>query len=534
MVMARTLLLGVACLFIANAHGANNTVAPVTAVVLFPGGATVTRSAPVTPTMSRVDIPGLPTGFDIQTLRADADAGIRIGQIVIQDAGDTEAVNPAEAALNEKIQALRDQDAALDAESKAADMVRAYLERFGASDTVGDERTRAAVDAKTLAGLIDTIGRGAGDALARMQRIAVQKRENGKKIAALQRDLERVRTGATDRRTLTVDFVAERAGTLRVSYQVPQAGWKPAYRATLDSESSRVSLERLATVSQKTGEDWNNVTLRLSTNQPRQSPNAPEPQPWLLTYVPPRPLEEAAYAASAPAPALAPVAKQLMRARGEPDYQPPTFQTQSTYATEFEVPSRVSLATDGREMAVPLATQTLSVKQRLRVAPRLDKAAIVTAEAERPQGVWPSGNVQLFRDGQYVGATEWNPQSADRFVFSFGRDELVRVSVDPVKGKSGSAGIFDQRSERHITDQFTLTNAHKRPVDVVLLESSPVSSSEEIKVKSSFEPKPSTETWEKRQGVVAWETTLAPKASATFTVDYVINYPRDGWVSGMR
>jgi uncharacterized protein (TIGR02231 family) len=369
-----------------------------------------------------------------------------------------------------------------------------------------------------------------------MQRIAVQKREIGKKVDALQRDLARLRTGSTDRRSLTVNLTAERAGMLRISYQVPQAGWKPAYRATLDAENSKVSIERLATVSQKTGEDWNNVSLRLSTNQPRLSPQAPEPWPWLLSYSPPRPAGVEAYAAKA-APVAAPLVEARMRTQGksgDADYRPPTFQTESTYATEFEVPAHVTLAADGREIAVPLATLTLPVKQRLRVVPRQDKAAIVTAEADRPEGVWPSGNMQLFRDSHYVGAIEWNPQAADRFLLSFGRDELVRVTLDPVKGQSGSTGIFDRHSERRITDQITLTSAHKRPIDVVVLESSPVSKSDEIKVKASFEPKPTTENWERRQGIVAWETTLAPKASATFTVDYVIEYPREGWVSGMR
>ena len=198
------------------------------------------------------------------------------------------------------------------------------------------------------------------------------------------------------------------------------------------------------------------------------------------------------------------------------------------------MPARVNLASDGREIALPLATVTLPVKQRLRIVPRQDKAAIVTAEAERPEGVWPSGNMQLFRDNHYVGAVNWNPQAADRFVLSFGRDELVRVTLDPVKGKSGSAGLFNRETERRITDRITLTSAHKKPVDVLVLESSPVSKSEEIKVKASFEPKPSTENWERQEGVVAWETTLPAKASAAYTVNYVIEYPREGLVSGMR
>lgn len=529
-------LLGLIFLPMLHAYGATNAVAPVAAVVLFPGGATVTRVVQIAPGTTRIEIPDLPSGFDVQTLRGDADPGIRIGQIVVQDVGATEAANPTEAALEAKLQALRDQQAELDAQHKAADMVRAYLERFGAGDAAGNERS-GTIDAKTLAGLIDTLGRGAGDALARMQQIAVQKREIGKKIAALERDLARLRSGPKDRRSLAVSLTAERAGTLRISYQVPQAGWKPAYRATLDAEKSSVNLERLSMVSQKTGEDWNNVALRLSTNQPRLSPQAPEPKPWLLSYAPPRPVAEqrtakpAMVAAAPPAPAARP---QENAAGAEADYRPPTFQTESAYATEFEVPGRVSLAADGREIVLPLAATTLPVKQRLRIVPRQDKAAIVTAEAERPEGVWPAGNLQLFRDNHYVGATHWNPQADERFVLSFGRDDLVRVALDPVKGQTGTAGIFERQKQRRIVDRITLTSAHKKPVEVLVLESAPVSKSEEIKVTAQYAPPPTSENWERREGVVAWEATLAPKASATFSVDYLIEHPSDGWVSGLR
>lgn len=511
--------------------GAAAADAPITAVILYPGSATVQRTVQVPAGASRIEIPGLPAGFDSQTLHAEADPGIRIGQIVVHDAGRTEAANPAQADLEMKIQALRDQVDAADAEARSAEIVKAYLERFGSRGE--GERPAAAIDAKTLAGLVDAIGRGAQDALDRIRRSAIHKRELDKKIQALERDLARLRGGDRDIRNLTVELSAERAGNLRVSYQVNGAGWLPSYRASLDSGRSKVDLERLALISQKSGEDWRNVQLTLSTSQPRQSPQAPEPQPWLLSWQPPRPQPMMAAARPAMAMAPAPMAEARAMVDAEPEYQPPTFENQTGFATEFQVPGRVTLPSDGREVSVALSRAVLPVQLRLRVAPRLERAATVTAEAERPAGVWLPGKMQLFRDGDYIGAGPWNPQAADRFVFSFGRDPLLRVAVDQVKGQSGSSGLFGKRKERRFAEVFTLTSAHRMPVELLVLESSPVSTAEEVVVERKFEPKPSQENWEQRRGVVAWETTLAPGASTRFSVDYRIEYPQEGWVPGL-
>jgi len=170
----------------------------------------------------------------------------------------------------------------------------------------------------------------------------------------------------------------------------------------------------------------------------------------------------------------------------------------------------------------------------VQVTPRIDRAATVTAEAERPDGVWLPGNLQIYRDGSYVGAGNWNPQAADKLALSFGRDELLRVTVDPVKSDTGSAGIFEKRQQRRIADVITLNSAHTTPVDVLLVEASPVSTSEEITVQSTFDPKPTIETWEQKRGVVAWEKTLRPGETARFRVNYAIDFPKDGSVVGLH
>jgi uncharacterized protein (TIGR02231 family) len=193
----------------------------------------------------------------------------------------------------------------------------------------------------------------------------------------------------------------------------------------------------------------------------------------------------------------------------------------------------VSLPSDGRKVTVSLAKLTMPAKMRLRVVPRLDPVAIVTAEAARPEGVWLPGEIQLLRDGNAVGSTQWNPQASSGLLLPFGRDSLVRVTWDRVKDRNGSSGILDRKNEREVTDVLTLASFHKAPLELLVLEPSPVSTSDQIAVKSSFDPKPHTENWEERQGVVAWERPIKPNETVKITVSYTIAYPREGTVVGL-
>ena len=219
--------------------------------------------------------------------------------------------------------------------------------------------------------------------------------------------------------------------------------------------------------------------------------------------------------AEAPAPATMPV------------------EMQTTFSTEFEVPGLVSLPADGRKVTVSLAKLMLPAKMRLRVVPRLDAAAIVTAEAKRPEGVWLPGEIQLQRDGSVVGSTSWNPQTSENLLLPFGRDNLMRVKLNRVKDRNGSAGIIDRKNEREVTDVLTLASSHKTALDLLVLESSPVSTSDQIAVKASFDPKPQVENWEERQGVVAWERPIKPNETVKITLSYTVSYPREGTVVGL-
>jgi uncharacterized protein (TIGR02231 family) len=216
------------------------------------------------------------------------------------------------------------------------------------------------------------------------------------------------------------------------------------------------------------------------------------------------------------------------------DYIAPIVETQGNFTTEYEVPAMVSLAADGREISVGLAKQNLAVKQLVRIAPRTNRnAAVLTVDAARPEGVWLPGQVQLRRDGSYVGALYWNPQDSERLSMSFGSDPLVRVSVENRNEKSGQVGLFNRANQKRIADTYVVTSFHRQPVDIQVLEPTPVSQDEKVTVKVALSPEANIKDWQQRRGLVGWQRSLKPNETARFDVDYVIDYPKEGTVQGL-
>lgn len=506
-------------------------------VTLYPGSATIERAAKVQPGVGKIQMTGLAANFDPRTLRVETDSGIQVGEVAVHDVSRTEAVGKREAELEERIQKLRDEKAALEVDVKTAELVRDYLKslRLGAGDP---KAPRTYIDPKSIPTVLEALRRGGADSYGTLQKMDIRKREIDKRINVLAAELARIRNGAREERTLTITYTAQKPGELRAAYQVTNAGWKPQYRAALDSTTSRVELERQAAVVQRTGEDWHGVKLRLSTGQPRASAIV-DPSTWQLVIRPPaeaRPLADvagqryaqemaktraeraASVAAAAPAPVEAP---------------PPIAEFHTEYTTQFDVPGTVDLAADGRQVTVSLVKQQIAVKQRVRVVPRRDTAAMVTADAELPEGVWIPGDVQLYRDGGYIGSTYWHAQAKERMVLPFGRDDRVQVAVKRLKDRRGAAGLLNQKNERQVASLYTVTSRHKVPVELLVLEAAPVPVDDKIAVESVLEPKPKTANWDDRKGVYAWEQPLAPGETLKFVADYTITYPKEAAVIGL-
>jgi hypothetical protein len=96
---------------------------------------------------------------------------------------------------------------------------------------------------------------------------------------------------------IVVDKANAAAGKVRLNYLVDAAAWRPQYKLRAgNAMKDAVQVEYLAAITQQTGEDWQDVEMRLSTAQPMLNATPPELKMLAVAVVP-----KAALASAAPA-----------------------------------------------------------------------------------------------------------------------------------------------------------------------------------------------------------------------------------------
>lgn len=498
-------------------------------VLVYPGGATIERVAAVKAGAKELRLSCMGARFDAESLQVRGE-GVAIGEVTVQTQPRAALPECANSALELRVRELEDSQAGVAAEISAHELALGFLKRYGET-----EGRSAAGTAPPIAGTAEALRKSGLDSLQKQQALQRKKEDIERALEPLRAELERQRQANSQLRTVTIRLAARADTELRLSYRTSNAGWEPVYRALLDTNSGKVALERHAQVAQSSGEDWTNVKLRLSTAQPRQTMGMNPPRPWTLDILPP----VASMAAAPPAPMMAsPVAEQRIAVSGsriqQADASFDVSVFQGEFATEFEVPGRSTVNADSQRIALSLGSTTLDSTLMARTQPRQETAAYLVAESARPSGVWPAGKLQLFRDGAFVGQSRLQFGSEEKVDLFFGRDELVRVSAEPELRNAGSAGFIGSRAEQKRGQVYRVENLHQRRFTVQVLETSPVARHEDIKVQAQFDPKPSEDSWRKQPGVVAWTLDLAPGQQQKLSAEYLISYPKDARINGMR
>jgi uncharacterized protein (TIGR02231 family) len=509
-------------------------------VMVYPDGATVTRTL-------KVELPAgdnvvlardFPLGLDPASLRVEGDGGARV-QIGSIDARPP-APRPVQFApeREKKIQALEDDRLALDDKIAAAEARRNFALRFATDTPLGlgpDKNARPLAEWRDAFKAIEEEVSQADDTIRSMQ---VKKRDLDAELAILKAD-QRVDPPRKLEVRIDLSSPAATTATFRVSYAVRDARWVPLYDARLDTGSNdrKPSLElvRRAEIVQRTGEDWANVALAVSTVRTARGGSAPDLAPMIVGFpepaqlLRPQPMPASPPAASYAAPQAQ--KRQMQRSDATVQVEERAAEIEAGgFQAVFRIPGRVSLGAGEGARSLRIASLTAAPQLLVRSAPVADATAYLEAAFKQTdEAPLLPGRVGLYRDGTFVGRGQMALAQKDEMVkLGFGADEQVKVERAVSRKSQGSTGIISTSKTDEREFKIVVRNGHTSPISVTIEEQLPVSESADIQVEmlpSSTEP--TQRDVRDQRGVLAWTMDLKAGEARDIKFGWRVRWPSD-------
>ncbi len=318
------------------------------------------------------------------------------------------------------------------------------------------------------------------------------------------------------------------AATFYISYYTGNVSWSPAYDIRVKDANSPVNLVYKANVSQNTGEEWNNVKLKISTGNPSLGVTKPELGPWYLNFNHPVMMRSAAPAMYKETLSSADSKVMKDEAGYASDY---VTATENRFSMDYEISIPYSIPSDGASHLVQIQDYSLPATYSYFAIPKIDRDAFLVAAITGWEGLnLQAGNSNVYFENAFVGETMFNPVTEnDTLQVSLGRDKRIVINRELLKDLSGNQFIGSNRT-RTFSYETTVKNNRKEPIKLTLEDQLPISQDKDIDVKllESSGAEVNAET-----GKITWKLEIAPAQQTKKKLNYAVKYPKDKLVIGL-
>jgi len=198
---------------------------------------------------------------------------------------------------------------------------------------------------------------------------------------------------------------------------------------------------------------------------------------------------------------------------------------QSQTTVQFEVEEPYSISSDGKQLAVELATHRLQADYTYFSVPKLSENAYLTAAVKGVSELsLMSGEANIFFEGAFLGKTLINVQNmSDTLSISLGVDKNVvikRLQQKDQNEKSFMGGT--QRATRAFA--YQVLNRKNVPINLRLEDQIPVSNTNEVTVEKL---QLSEAKVDENSGQLTWNLHVQPNEKKEIQMKYQVKYPRN-------
>ncbi len=329
---------------------------------------------------------------------------------------------------------------------------------------------------------------------------------------------------------VTVQSEYATSGKLALNYMVSNASWSPSYDLRANNITTPVELTYKANVYQNTGEKWENVDLKLSTNNPYKSKTKPILPTWYLNYYNPNNYykKSATYGGLAqPTSTMKEVDdlfldEEMQKAESSAMY---SSMTESFTNIEYSISIPYTIDSDGQNHVVAIKEEELKAKYEYYLVPKMDANAFLVASINgfEELNLLPA-SANIYFAGTYIGQTMINTQiTGDSLNIDLGREERITAQRQLIK-KDEKDKLLGNDKTKFFNYEITLKNNLVNTIDLVVEDQVPISNDKDIKVditnKGKAELKEPT-------GALIWKFDLPGKTSKKLNFTYNVQYPKD-------
>lgn len=312
---------------------------------------------------------------------------------------------------------------------------------------------------------------------------------------------------------------------ITVSYFLNTGSWSPRYDVRSKGLQSPLELTYKASISQKTGQDWENIQLSLSTAKPLINNTMPALKPIYAGFngkskkvvvdtiiaFDPESYEERV---------------QVVKGEVEVDWSE-VSETQT--AAQFDIDLAQDVKGDGKPQTIIVKELNLPADYQYFTVPGKNNVAYLVAQVpDYGQYKLLSGTASLYFEKTYLGKSFIDKKTtSDTLNLSLGIDYDVTVERNQ---KTFSAPKFIGNTVKETIDfEIKIRNNKSEPITINVLDQIPVSTEKNIEVKLL---KKDGASFNSGTGELKWQLTLPANITETVSFSYQLKYPKGAQISG--
>jgi len=338
----------------------------------------------------------------------------------------------------------------------------------------------------------------------------------------------------------------------RVSYLIPYTYWKMKYdlRAGLEKKSMKMII--FGNIYQKTGEDWNNIDLFLSTGSPQNSLHQPILGYWALSvYTPYKRSKRSGFfskSKKAYRPSMAIQERQVQDdEKSKEDKFIPTSKIKTKGVNfEIQIPLKQSLESSTKYQKKYLKEYTLknkkSVEYFYELTPVLYKKSFIKTKLTNNTEIpWLAGKGQIFLDNEFMGKVNvpFVPIGKSKEIV-LGRESRITSEKKLIKKYEDTSGLFGGNRKIDYEYEITIENNLLKSADVKILDRFPISTNEKIQIKllsisiPYIQDSKTKKTYKFKKGLRTWKFKMPPKQKKKINYKFSIVFDKDLNIRGLR